>query len=97
MPRLTPLPPYESYRQELLPARIGERLSEISLALASAADEAGLAPEALALIAEPFARRLMKELHMSDLADFRPAVELWKRVRAEDVAAMFEDEAGKGP
>ncbi|MEJ5369479.1 MAG: hypothetical protein WHT08_14265 [Bryobacteraceae bacterium] len=97
MPRLTPLPPYESYALELLPARMAERVSELSLALASAADEAGLEPDALALIAEPFARRLMKGLQMSDLADFRAAVELWKRVRAEDLEATYEEESGKGP
>jgi hypothetical protein len=39
----------------------------------------------------------MKGLQMSDLADFRAAVELWKRVRAEDLEATYEEESGKGP
>ncbi|MFZ5927270.1 MAG: tetratricopeptide repeat protein [Acidobacteriota bacterium] len=94
-PRLAPWPPYESYAQELLPGRLAERLAEFPLALASAADEAGLPPESLALIAEPLARRLLADLDMTDLADFRSAIELWRSIRADDLVRLYQEEMEK--
>ncbi len=94
-PRVSPLPPYEQFAVELLPARLGERLSELALALASAADEAGLPPESLAVVAEPLARKLLPRLEMADQADFRAAVELWKSVTAEEVSQTWKEELEK--
>ncbi|MCS7043254.1 MAG: hypothetical protein NZR01_10730 [Bryobacteraceae bacterium] len=96
-PQLAPMPPYEHFAQELLPGPLGERLSEFSLALAAAADEAGLPPEALALIAEPLARRLLERLEMTDQADFRAAVELWKSITAQDVLRAWQEQMEKAP
>lgn len=96
-PRLEPLPPYEHYALELFPSRLAERLSELALALASAADEAGLPPDALALIAEPLARRLLADLEMTDMADYRSAVDVWKRVQAEQLVKLYQEELEKAP
>lgn len=94
-PGLAPLAPYEHFALELLPGRLGERLSEFALALASAADEAGLPADSLGLVAEPLARRLMAGLEMADQADFRSAVALWKSVTAGEVAKIWEEELEK--
>jgi predicted Zn-dependent protease len=96
-PRLEPMPPYENYAQELLPGRLAERLSEYPLALACAADEAGLTPDALALIAEPLARRLLADLEMTDMADYRSATDLWKRIQAADLMKLYQEELEKAP
>jgi Tfp pilus assembly protein PilF len=96
-PRLEAMPPYENYAQELLPGRLAERLSEYPLALACAADEAGLPPDALALIAEPLARRLLADLEMTDMADYRSAADLWKRIQAADLVKLHQEELEKVP
>lgn len=96
-PRLEPMAPYENYALELLPGRSAERFSELPLSLALAADEAGLPPESLALIAEPLARRVLAELEMTHLADYRSATDLWKKIQAEDLQKLSQEEAEKNP
>lgn len=96
-PRIRLFPPYEYYAHELLPDRLAERLAEFPLSLACAVDEAGLPPAALGATAERLARRLLSELAMSDMADFRSAVELWKKVRAEVVLRAWEREERSEP
>lgn len=96
-PRLQPMAPYENYALELLPGRTAERFSELPLAVALAADEAGLPPESLALIAEPFARRVLAELEMTHLADYRSATDLWKKIQAEELLKLCQGEEAKNP
>jgi hypothetical protein len=95
VPRLLPLPPYEDYAAQLLPQRAGERLAEFGMSLACAVDEAGLDAEAVGLLAEPLARSMLQRLEMSDLGDFRPVVQLWKRVAPEQLVLLWEQEATK--
>ncbi len=96
VPKLLQLPPYEDYAAVLLPQRAGERLAEFPISLACAVDEAGLEAEAVGLLAEPLARLMLPELVMSDVADFRPAVQLWKRVAPDQLVALWQQESAKG-
>lgn len=96
-PRLAQLPPYESYAEEAYPGRLAERLSEILLWMALAAEEAGLPPESLALLAEPVSRRLLAGLRMTGPGDWRSAADLWKRLRASELAELYQQEMEKGP
>lgn len=96
VPKLLRLPPYEDYAAQLAPQRAGERLAEFGLSLACAVDEAGLDAEAVGLLAEPLARLMLQELEMSDVADFRPAMQLWKRIAPDQLAVLWEQESAKG-
>lgn len=96
VPRLLPLAPYEDYAAQLLPQRTSERLAEFTLSLACAVDQAGLEAEAVGLLAEPVARLLLPRLEMSDLADFRSAVQLWKQIQPGELMSLWEQEASKG-
>jgi hypothetical protein len=96
-PRLAPHPAYEDYAAQMMPARLAERLSELPFALACAVDEAGLPAEALALTAEPLSRNLFETLSMSDLADFRSVLALWRKVDSTLVRALYEEEMTKIP
>jgi len=95
VPRLRPLPPYEEYTVRMMPDHLAERLAELPLALACAVDRAGLPAEALGLIAEPMARRLLAQLEMADPWDFSPVVRIWKRTLAADAALMYAQEVSK--
>jgi tetratricopeptide (TPR) repeat protein len=96
-PRIRPFPPYEYYAHELLPDRLAERLAEFPLSLACAVDEAGLPPAALGATAERLARQFLAGLVMSDMADFRSAIALWKKVRVEDVLNAWGEEGKREP
>jgi hypothetical protein len=96
-PRLAPRPSYEDYAAQMMPSRLAERLSELPFALACAVDEAGLPPDAVALTAEPLSRKLFESLSMSDMADFRSVLALWRKVDGALVRALFEEEMGKIP
>jgi len=79
----------------MMPDHLAERLAELPLALACAVDRAGLPAEALGLIAEPMARRLLAQLEMADPWDFSPVVRIWKRTLAADAALMYAQEVSK--
>lgn len=96
-PRIAPLPAYEDYAAQMMPARLAERLSELGFALACAVDEAGLPAEALGLTAEPLARNLFESLSMADMKDFRSVLALWKRVDATAVKTLYETKLGETP
>jgi hypothetical protein len=69
-PHLRVAPPYEQYEMDLFQTRLAERTSEFKLYLARFADQAGIPASALAAIAEPAARGILKKLDMSDLHDW---------------------------
>lgn len=96
VPRLLQLAPYEDYGAQLLPQRTSERLAEFTLSLACAVDQAGLEAEAVGLLAEPVARLLLPRLEMSDPADFRSAVQLWKQIQPGELMSLWEQEVSKG-
>jgi hypothetical protein len=72
-PHLVFAAPYEEYERDLLPDKLAERVSEFKLYLADFADREGLPASALAQIAEPVARKVLKGVTMSDEHDW-PAV-----------------------
>ncbi len=96
VPQLLQLSPYEDYAAQLVPQRTGERLAEFHISLACAVDEVGLDAEAVGLLAEPLARLMLQGLEMSDLADFRSVVQLWKRIAPDQLVALWEQESTKG-
>lgn len=95
VPRLRPLPPYEEYTVRMMPDHLAERLAELPLSLACAVDQAGLPAEAVGLVAESYARRLLAQLEMADPWDFSPVLRLWRQVTASDVAAAYAQEANR--
>jgi hypothetical protein len=70
-PHLQTALPYEEYEKEMVPTRLAERSAEFKLYLAKYADAAGVPAPALAALAEPAARAILKRLVLSDVHDWR--------------------------
>jgi tetratricopeptide (TPR) repeat protein len=90
-PRFARLPPYEVYASDMMPARFAERLSELPLVLACAADEAGLPPWSLPVLADRAAQTILEKLDMNSPADFQTVLDLWNRLDGPMAAALFEE------
>jgi len=73
-PHLMQLVPYEEYENLFSPQPLAERLSDILLYLAEAADRAGLPVEGLAVLAEPAVQQFSTRAKMNYLSDWKSAV-----------------------
>ncbi len=80
--RITPVP-YEDYNNALLTHHLSRRLGHMMLALAEAADQAGLPLEAMALVAEPAVRHLALNVRMNNSADWKGAIRAMSKVPLE--------------
>ncbi len=70
-PRMWEDAPYEEYERYLSDLMIAERAAELKLYLVQAADSLGVPVETLARVAEPAAKRVLSEVQMGDLRDWR--------------------------
>ncbi len=73
-PRMWIDAPYEEYERYLSDVMIAERTAELKLYLVHAADTLGVPVERLAEVAEPVAKRVLSEVQMGDLWDWRSAL-----------------------
>jgi hypothetical protein len=85
-PHLTKLAPYEEYENLLLPQPLAERLSDILLYLAEAADRLGLPLQGLAVLAEPAVQQFSTRVKMSHPNDWQSAIDA---MRAIDLTALI--------
>jgi hypothetical protein len=91
VPLMAPLPPYEDYAQRLRHEDLGERLAEFLLPLACIADQVGLPPESLGLIAEPMLQRVLRGAQVADPWDFQSVLSAWKRLSPAEVAGAYAE------
>ena len=89
-PRLWNDGPYEDYERYLSDTRIAERMAEIKLYLAQAAYSIGVPAAKLEHSAEPAAKRMLENVQMGDLWDWRSVLETFEttaRPALEEVSA----------
>ena len=88
-PHLWSAPPYEQYEMDLFQPRLAERTAEFKLYLARYADQAGIPAAALAAIAEPAARGILKKLQMSDLHDWHSVLAAYATVDGKVIEGVL--------
>src|SRR5262245_10015942 len=79
-PHFTRLAPYEEYENFLFVDPIAERLSDVLLYAADAADRLGLPVQGLALLAEPVVQQFSMQLKMSHSKDWQSAIEAMRSI-----------------
>jgi hypothetical protein len=79
-PHFTRLAPYEEYENLLFVDPLAERLSDILLYAADAADRLGLPVQGLALLAEPLLQQFSMQLKMSHNTDWQSAIEAMRSI-----------------
>ena len=79
-PQLVATAPYEEYARYVMPSLIGERVAEFKLYLARQMDRTGLPAAAMGTLAMSIAPRLLRELRMNDLRDWKPVVRTFSAV-----------------
>jgi hypothetical protein len=79
-PHFTRLAPYEEYENLLFVDPLAERLSDILLYAADAADRLGLPVQGLALLAEPLLQQFSMQLKMSHSTDWQSAIEAMRSI-----------------
>jgi tetratricopeptide (TPR) repeat protein len=76
-PHLRSGQPYEEYEKDIHPTRLAERTAEFKLYLAHYADSAGIPAAALGALAEPSALVILKSMEVTDMHDWRSALEAY--------------------
>ena len=79
-PHFTRLAPYEEYENLIFVDPLAERLSDILLYAADAADSLGLPVQGLALLAEPLLQQFSMQLKMSHNTDWQSAIEAMRSI-----------------
>jgi hypothetical protein len=82
--------PYEEYERHLFPNDIAERSAEFKMQLVLAADQAGISPAALGVIAEPLLRDVLSKAEMSASFDWRSLLNACAAVDARRVWEKLE-------
>jgi tetratricopeptide (TPR) repeat protein len=85
VPSLVPLPPYEDYEMQMFPNRMASRVAEFKLYAAVLVDRHGLPAPLLEVLTEPLLERIMAELDMADMRDWRS---VHRRMREADLAML---------
>jgi hypothetical protein len=94
-PHLLHAAPYEEYEHHMFPTDIAERSAEMKMQLALAADQAGISPAALGVIAEPLLRDVLARAEMSGAFDWRSLLNACSTIDGKRVEAKFEEAAGR--
>jgi hypothetical protein len=81
---LLPVGPYEDEERQNDPAFVAERAAEFKLFLAARADRLGIAPQALAPVAEPAARKVFEASDMKDYHDWRALLRAYAAATASE-------------
>ena len=79
-PHFTRLAPYEEYENLMFVDPLAERLSDILLYAADAADRLGLPVQGLALLAEPLLQQFSLQVKMSHNTDWQSAIEAMRSI-----------------
>jgi len=79
-PHFTRLAPYEEYENLMFVDPLAERLSDILLYAADAADRLGLPVQGLALLAEPLLQQFSMQVKMSHNTDWQSAIEAMRSI-----------------
>jgi len=79
-PHFTRLAPYEEYENLMSVDPLAERLSDILLYAADAADRLGLPVQGLALLAEPVVQQFSVQTRMSHTNDWQSAIEAMRSI-----------------
>jgi hypothetical protein len=89
-PHLVPLAPFEEYENHRLLEPLAERLSDVLLDLAEAADRDGVSAQALARLAEPAIRRYSSRIAGYGQRDWMSAIETMRSVDLKTLSPGFE-------
>ena len=79
-PHFTRLAPYEEYENLMFVDPLAERLSDILLYAADAADRLGLPVQGLALLAEPLLQQFSMQVKMNHNTDWQSAIEAMRSI-----------------
>jgi hypothetical protein len=89
-PHLVRLAPFEEYENQQLLEPLAERLSEILLALAEAADRDGIPAQALARLADPAIRRYSLRMAGYGPRDWMTAIDMMRSVDLKALSPALE-------
>jgi hypothetical protein len=88
-PHLAEFSPYEEYEHQPYPGKLAERVAEWKLYLAEYFDRAGLPAQGISLIAEPAAKRLLRDVNMADLRDWNSVLAAYSKLTGEIVEGVL--------
>jgi len=90
-PHLMAPAPYEEYENQLAPGKIAERTAELKLYLAEYLDRKKMPAAALAKIAEPVAREILRDLPMTDMRDWRSVQAAFSGIADEMIESALRE------
>ena len=88
-PRLERYEPYEEYQHHLLPDLLSQRLAELKINLAWAADNAAWDPSAVMRLSEPAAADFLAKLRMRDSWDWNAALDAYRALTPAYLESLF--------